>query len=225
MGILLLIIILAAYKLIELIPLASLIGVMFVVVIKTFDWSSFSVIYQSLRYYRQTATTPLLDAICIVLVTVMTVITNLAIAVGCGIVFSSLVYTWKNSQRVNAIIHIREDDNIKVYSIRGTIHSNIYIFYNILSYIESILDILSNNIYSILYREESKVLYSATFRLGALFFASITQFQDLFDPVNDPPVIEVDFKVPTFYYRFHLFVLKTLPPPYTALLHPLCVGI
>eukprot|EP00027_Filamoeba_sp_ATCC50430_P000944 CAMPEP_0168554926 /NCGR_PEP_ID=MMETSP0413-20121227/8049_1 /TAXON_ID=136452 /ORGANISM="Filamoeba nolandi, Strain NC-AS-23-1" /LENGTH=492 /DNA_ID=CAMNT_0008585717 /DNA_START=304 /DNA_END=1782 /DNA_ORIENTATION=+ len=121
-GILLLIVILAAHKVIEMIPLASLAGIMFVVVLKTFDWTSLRLMYQSVRYYRQTGSAPLLDSITIILVTVVTVLTDLAIAVGCGIVFSSLVYVWKNSQRIHATTSTRENSDgttEKVYHIHG----------------------------------------------------------------------------------------------------------
>jgi SulP family sulfate permease len=115
---LLLIIILVAHSVIEMIPLASLTGIMFVVVIKTFSWRSFKVIFQSIKYYRKTGSAPLLDSVTIVIVTVVTVLTDLAIAVGCGLVFACLVFVWKNGQRITAESHVRED-GVKVYVIKG----------------------------------------------------------------------------------------------------------
>jgi SulP family sulfate permease len=119
-GILLLFIILVAHSVIELIPLAALIGVMFVVVIKTFDWNTFRVIYQSIRYYRVTGTAPLLDAFVILLVTLVTVFTDLALGVGCGIVFSCLVYSWKNSQRISLSTYVKPN-GVKVYVVQGVL--------------------------------------------------------------------------------------------------------
>ncbi len=102
--------ILVGSSLIEQIPLAALVGVMFMVVIGTFAW-------QSLRIMPKI---PRLDAFVIVLVTVVTVMHDLAIAVVVGVIVSALAYAWNNARR----IHIIERDSIrepgaKVYEIEG----------------------------------------------------------------------------------------------------------
>lgn len=78
--------------LIEQIPLAAIVGVMFMVVISTFEWSSFRVI----------KSIPKSDALIIVFVSVVTVMTNLAIAVALGIVFSALVFAWEKGKNIEA---------------------------------------------------------------------------------------------------------------------------
>jgi SulP family sulfate permease len=106
-AVLLLSFILFASALIEEIPLAALIGVMFMVVIGTFAWKSFAII----------ARVPRVDAAVIVLVTIITVLTDLAVAVVAGVVISALAYAWSNATRIRATI---EDGNgTKVYRIEG----------------------------------------------------------------------------------------------------------
>ncbi len=100
--------ILVASGLIEQIPLAALVGVMFMVVIGTFAW-------QSLTIMRRI---PLTDAFVIVLVTVVTVMTDLAIAVIVGVIVSALAYAWNNASRIHAVINTT-DDGAKVYRIEG----------------------------------------------------------------------------------------------------------
>ena len=104
----LLIFILFAAPLIEQIPLAALVGVMFMVVIGTFAWNS-------LRILRKV---PLSDALVIVLVTVVTVKFDLAIAVVVGVIVSALTYAWNNARRIHAITGT-EMDGTKVYRVQG----------------------------------------------------------------------------------------------------------
>ena len=106
----LLLFILVGSFLIEQIPLAALVGVMFMVVIGTFAWNS-------LRIMRKI---PATDAAVIVLVTAVTVWQDLAIAVIVGVIVSALAYAWNNATR----IHIIERDSVrepgaKVYEIEG----------------------------------------------------------------------------------------------------------
>ncbi|MGP6086460.1 SulP family inorganic anion transporter [Antarctobacter jejuensis] len=106
----LLIFILFAAPLIELIPLAALVGVMFMVVIGTFAWNSLTILRK----------VPLTDAFVILLVTVVTVMEDLAVAVVVGVIVSALAYAWNNARRIDA--HTREsvtDLGAKVYEIRG----------------------------------------------------------------------------------------------------------
>lgn len=81
-GIAILVIILLAYKAIELIPIATLTGVLFMVVINTFNWNSLiTILRRKVSIY---------DSLVIIIVTVFAVLTNLAYSVLMGIVFLSL---------------------------------------------------------------------------------------------------------------------------------------
>lgn len=106
----LLLFIVAASPLIEQIPLAALVGVMFMVVIGTFAWNS-------LKIMRKV---PLTDAFVIVLVTVVTVMTDLAIAVVVGVIVSALAYAWGNATRIHATTRdSHTEEGAKVYEIQG----------------------------------------------------------------------------------------------------------
>lgn len=104
----LLVFILVGSQLIEQIPLAALVGVMFMVVIGTFAW-------QTLKIMRRI---PLIDALVIVLVTVVTVLSDLAVAVVVGVIVSALAYAWQNATRIHARAHITPE-GAKVYAIEG----------------------------------------------------------------------------------------------------------
>ncbi len=132
----LLIFILFAADLIEMIPLAALTGVMFMVVIGTFEWSSF-------RIMRKI---PRADAFVIVLVSGVTVATDLAIAVVVGVIVSALVFAWEHAK------------HITVRSYEGRLGGKVYELH------------------------------------GPLFFASVNNFQELFDPKNDPDDVVVEFQ-------------------------------
>jgi len=100
--------ILVASPLIEQIPLAALIGVMFIVVIGTFEWSSFRVIRN----------VPRSDALVLVLVSAVTVATDLAIAVVVGVIVSALVFAWEHAKHI--LIEAREDhQGSTVYAVTG----------------------------------------------------------------------------------------------------------
>jgi len=105
----LLIFILYASSLIETIPIAVLVGVMFMVVIGTFEWGSL----------RLLGKIPLADWIIIVAVTGITVISdNLALAVIIGVILSALVFAWEHARHIGATIRIDRMGN-KVYEIDG----------------------------------------------------------------------------------------------------------
>ena len=89
-AIALLVFILFASPLIEQIPIAALIGVMFIVVIGTFEWSSFRIIRR----------VPKQDAFVLVAVSAVTVFTDLAIAVVVGVIISALVFAWNHAKEV-----------------------------------------------------------------------------------------------------------------------------
>lgn len=100
--------ILFAAGLIEMIPLAALVGVMFMVVLGTFEWAS-------LRMFRKI---PMSDAFIIVLVSVITVFADLAIAVIIGVIVSALVFAWKHAQHIEAKTSI-DEQGAKIYALRG----------------------------------------------------------------------------------------------------------
>jgi len=100
--------ILFASGLIEQIPVAALIGVMFIVVIATFEWSSFRAIKKI----------PRSDAIILILVSGVTVATDLAIAVIVGVIVSALVFAWQHAKHV--IVKRSTDENDwTVYEVEG----------------------------------------------------------------------------------------------------------
>lgn len=95
--------------LIERLPLAALVGVMFTVVIATFEWAS-------LRILRRM---PATDVLVMALVTLVTAISqNLALAVLLGVVVSALAFAWENAKRIRARQHI-DADGVKHYAIYG----------------------------------------------------------------------------------------------------------
>lgn len=104
----LLVFILFAAPLIELIPLAALVGVMFMVVIGTFAWNSLTILRK----------VPLTDAFVIILVTVVTVLEDLAVAVVVGVIVSALAYAWNNARRIHAKTYLTPE-GAKVYQVQG----------------------------------------------------------------------------------------------------------
>jgi len=100
--------ILFASSLIEQIPLAALIGVMFIVVIATFEWSSF----------KQIKKIPKSDAFILVLVSGVTVASDLAIAVIVGVIVSALVFAWQHAKHV-AVTRSTDENNWTVYHVEG----------------------------------------------------------------------------------------------------------
>lgn len=95
-------------SLIEQIPIAALVGVMFMVVIGTFAWSSIRILNKI----------PLSDAIVLITVSAITVWQDLAVAVIAGVIMSALVFAWKNATMIRARKRIKENGT-KVYEIWG----------------------------------------------------------------------------------------------------------
>ncbi len=95
-------------ELIEQVPIAALVGVMFMVVVGTFAWSSFRIMNKI----------PRADLFVLVLVSGLTVIFDLAIAVIAGVVVSALVFSWENAKRIRARKRFKEDGT-KIYEIWG----------------------------------------------------------------------------------------------------------
>lgn len=108
-ALLLLAYILVASSLIEKIPIAALVGVMFVVVIGTFSWSS-------LRIIRKV---PLSDAFVMILVSAVTVATDLAIAVIVGVIVSALVFAWNTARSIYVEESPASGPDRKVYVLHG----------------------------------------------------------------------------------------------------------
>ncbi len=104
----LVVIILVAAPLIEVVPLAALVGVMFMVVIGTFEWATFQIIRKA----------PKADVFVMILVTVVTIFTDLAIAVGVGIVATSLMFAWEHAKQISIYV-AEEDDKHRRYKLKG----------------------------------------------------------------------------------------------------------
>ncbi len=102
--------ILFASSFIEMIPLAALIGVMFIVVLGTFEWSSFRIISKI----------PRADAFVLILVSGVTVVTDLAVAVVVGVIVSALVFAWNTASQMNAKTYNNENGSL-VYEIHGSL--------------------------------------------------------------------------------------------------------
>jgi SulP family sulfate permease len=97
----------AAY--IEKIPMAALVGLMFMVAIGTFEWAS-------LKVFKKV---PATDIVVMILVTLVTVIFhNLAVAVIIGVVISALAFAWENAVRIRARKFV-DQNGIKHYEIFG----------------------------------------------------------------------------------------------------------
>lgn len=154
----LLMFILFASDLIEIIPMAALTGVMFMVVIGTFEWSSFRIIGKI----------PRSDAFVLVLVSGVTVATDLAIAVAVGIIVSTLVFAWEHAKHINVVTY------------EGKLDSKIYELH------------------------------------GPLFFASVNNFHELFDPKNDPDDVVVEFQHSQVMDHSAIEAIDTLADRYLA---------
>lgn len=92
----------------EQVPIAALVGVMFIMVIETFAWSSFRIIRKI----------PIADAAVLVIVSSVTLFFDLAIAVITGVIISALVFAWKNATMIRARKRTKEDGTL-VYEIWG----------------------------------------------------------------------------------------------------------
>ena len=144
--------ILFASGLIEMIPIAALVGVMFIVVLGTFEWASF----------RMLGRVPLADTLVGVTVAVVTVLTDLAIAVIVGVIMSALVFAWQHAKHISAKTYV-DEKGFKFYEITGP-----------------------------------------------LFFGSVQNFHELFDPKNDPQEVVVDFANARVYDHSGLEAIDTL---------------
>ena len=132
----LLMFILFASPLIERIPMAALVGVMFVVVLATFEWSSLRIMGKI----------PASDAFVLMLVSAVTVLTDLAIAVVVGVIVSALVFAWEHAKHINSKTYDDEQGS-RVHELNGP-----------------------------------------------LFFGSVKNFLELFNPEDDPDDVIIEFQ-------------------------------
>ncbi|UVM19972.1 SulP family inorganic anion transporter [Pseudomonas wadenswilerensis] len=109
-GVMILMFVLFLSPLIERIPLAALVGVMFVVAQQTFSWASLRVLHK----------VPVNDVLAIIAVTLVTVFTDLATAVLCGIVIAALNFAWQQARELYADSH-DESDGSRLYKVHGTL--------------------------------------------------------------------------------------------------------
>ncbi|MFV3371654.1 SulP family inorganic anion transporter [Pseudomonas sp. NY15435] len=109
-GVMILLFVLFLSPLIERIPLAALVGVMFVVSQQTFAWASLRVLNK----------VPVSDVLVIIAVTAITVATDLAMAVFCGIILAALDFAWKHARELYADVQ-DEADGSKRYRVHGTL--------------------------------------------------------------------------------------------------------
>jgi len=103
----LLVLVISLTDVLNVIPVAVLAGIMFMVSFGTFEWSSFS----HIKYM------PKSDAFVMLVVTVITIVEDLAVAVIAGVIISALVFAWKHA-RIWAKTSI-EKDGTKVYELDG----------------------------------------------------------------------------------------------------------
>ncbi|MCE3038512.1 SulP family inorganic anion transporter [Helicobacter anatolicus] len=89
------------------IPMGVLVGIMFVVSLKTFEWASIS----RLRSMKKS------DILILLLVTIITVVFDLAIAVIIGVIIAALVFAYQQAKITTTTI--LESDGTKVYKLKG----------------------------------------------------------------------------------------------------------
>jgi len=109
-GVMILLFVLFLSPLIERIPLAALVGVMFVVAQQTFAWASLRVLHK----------VPVNDVLAIIAVTIVTVFTDLAVAVLFGIVIAAVNFAWQHARELYADSH-EEAGGGKRYQVHGTL--------------------------------------------------------------------------------------------------------
>ncbi|MEM9810674.1 MAG: SulP family inorganic anion transporter [Pseudomonadota bacterium] len=105
----LLVFILFASRPIEAIPQAAHVGVMFMVVLGTFAWKSLQILTR----------VPKSDALVIIIVTIVTVLEDLAVAVLVGVIVSALVFAWKQAVRMHIISQEITATGTKIYEVEG----------------------------------------------------------------------------------------------------------
>ncbi|MDD2272587.1 MAG: SulP family inorganic anion transporter [Desulfuromonadaceae bacterium] len=138
----LLLFILVGAPLIEKIPMAALVGLMFMVAIGTFEWASLRIISK----------VPAADVFVMIVVAGVTVVFhNLAVAVIIGVVISALVFAWQNATRIRARKHI-DENGAKHYHIYGPL------FFGSVAVFQEKFDVLNDPDEIIIDFEESRVI-------------------------------------------------------------------
>jgi SulP family sulfate permease len=108
-SITILMVILFGAPIIERVPMAALVGVMIMVAIGTFEWTSLRIINKM----------PRPDVIVGILVALITVwLHNLALAVLIGVIISALVFAWESAKRIRARKYV-DEKGVKHYEIYG----------------------------------------------------------------------------------------------------------
>ncbi|MBV1766775.1 MAG: STAS domain-containing protein, partial [Methanobacterium sp.] len=105
----LLLIILFGASLVEKIPMAALVGLMFMVAIGTFEWAS-------VRIFKKVPRTDVMVMIVVAAVTV--IFHNLAVAVIIGVIISALAFAWESAKKIHTTT-ITDENNVKHYHIEG----------------------------------------------------------------------------------------------------------
>ena len=105
-AVLLIILVVSFSDVIAAIPVAVLVGIMFMVSIGTFEFSSLS----RIKYM------PRSDAFVLITVTIITIFEDLAVAVIAGIIISALVFAWEHAK---IFARTREEDGKKIYELDG----------------------------------------------------------------------------------------------------------
>ena len=108
-ALVLLVFVMFGARLIEQVPMAALTGLMIMVAIGTFEWSS-------LRTFNKMPKSDIFVMVTVTLVTVL--LHNLALAVVLGVVIAALVFAWDNAKRIRARKSI-DDQGVKLYEIYG----------------------------------------------------------------------------------------------------------
>ncbi|MDF3129291.1 SulP family inorganic anion transporter [Kiritimatiellaeota bacterium B1221] len=91
------------------IPMAALTGVMFMIVIGTFEWTTFSA-------FGKVPKTEIFVILAVTLITVK--LHNLALAVLVGVIISALVFAWKSAKHVTLHPEDQEDGS-RIYRLHG----------------------------------------------------------------------------------------------------------
>ncbi|KAL3803134.1 hypothetical protein HJC23_003409 [Cyclotella cryptica] len=162
-GIFMLLFVVALSGFIELLPVSTLTGVLFMVVLSTFQWKTFNI----LRYGR------LSDSGVIVLVTLVAVFFNLAVAIAAGIVFSALVHAWDSGTHVDADIFekpmlVKREGHV-FKDAAGAKHADDA-------------------------GDEELVVVKYVHVKGSIFFGSARHFINMFSVSDDPQTVVIDFK-------------------------------
>lgn len=116
-AIVLLIIVVVASSVVNLVPVAALTGVLFAIVIKTFNWNTFRVLFRI----------PRIEALTIILVTVLAVLMDLAIAVFAGVALTAIASSWNTARLVEvesrdvAAAASHDGKPSKVYTVKGAL--------------------------------------------------------------------------------------------------------